>query len=395
MRLSRLLKDTKIKCDRDMEIKGLSAEINRLGKGYLFAAHQKGGGDLVTKALAKGAAAVLLPKGADPAPKGLLGLATEAANPPHSRLWSKICAAWWGGRQPSTIAAVTGTNGKTTVVSFAEQIWRSAGKKAASLGTLGLSENGDEKQARPLTTQEPFALHRDLAELAERGVSHLAMEVSSHALSQARADGVKFRLAVFTNLSPEHLDYHKTEEEYFQAKSRLFSQLLTPGGIALVNADDPYGERLLNLLEDHPCRTVSFGKKGKDLRILELGNGKNGVVCRFRHIGAEASGEKGREYDLELPLIGEFQAYNGIAALAMTTHSGVTVEQAVAALARLKPPRGRMEAVTKNIFVDYAPHPRGLGICARRPEKEKKGQKGETHRGIRLWRRAGPRQEGG
>ena len=343
MRLSELLEAAGMKFSgRDMRIMGISADETRVGSDFLFAVHKRRV-NLVGDALAKGAAAVLLPKGAKIAEKGVLAIGTDVDNPPHSKLWSRICAAWWGHKQPRWAAAVTGSNAKSSIVSFAEQIWRHCGVKGACLGTLGLS-SGQRRCDRPLTTQEPFSLHRDLATLADEGVSHLAMEASSHALVQHRLDAVRLNLGVFTNLTAEHLDYHRDLDGYFAAKARLFSQLLAKGATAIIGTDDPYGRKLARLATR--LKIVEVGRDAEDFRILAVKTTADGSSCRFAH--------GGEEYSFATRLIGDFQAVNALFALAVVTASGSDFGQALEALEWLEPLAGRMEPVADNIFVDYA-----------------------------------------
>lgn len=355
MRLSKLLEAAGMQFSgRNIQINGISADWQNIGDGFLFAAH-KHKPDLVNNALKKGAAAALLPSKSGRREKakewekaaatGLLTIATEADNPPQSTLWSDICAAWWGNKQPSFVAAVTGTNAKSSVVAFAEQIWRHCRVDAASLGTLGLSRNG-RPSPRALTTQEPFALHRDLAALADARINHLAMEASSHALAQHRLDAVRLRVGVFTNLTAEHLDYHKNLDDYFAAKQRLFSELLPSGATAIIGSDYPYGRKLATAAAKRGLKVVEVGKNAADFKILAIKTSYEGTTCRFAYGGGEYSFSNG--------LVGDFQALNALFALALVVDGDCDFNEALRALNSLKPPNGRMEPISERIFLDYA-----------------------------------------
>ena len=169
-----------------------------------------------------------------------------------------LAAAKFFSRQPSTIAAVTGTSGKTSVAAFTRQIWAALGLQAASIGTVGLVSPKGEKYGS-LTTPDPVELHRTLDALAGEGVTHLALEASSHGLDQHRLDGVRIAAGAFTNLSRDHLDYHQTIEDYLAAKLRLFDALIAPGGTAVIGVDDCYAGQVVEAakkrgLEDHDGR---------------------------------------------------------------------------------------------------------------------------------------------
>ena len=230
----------------DIEIRGLSADSRKVGPGFLFAAlpgSREDGRSYIDHAVDNGAVAVLAPTGTtlkDHEPP--VRLVTD--DNPRRRL--ALMAARFYGRQPEVVAAVTGTNGKTSVVSFTRQIWRHQGREAASLGTLGLCP-ARPGAPRSLTTPDPIELHRCLASLAEDGVEHLVMEASSHGLDQYRLDGIKITAAAFTNLSRDHLDYHGDMASYLAAKMRLFEELLAPGGTAVLNADSSVFEELVGL----------------------------------------------------------------------------------------------------------------------------------------------------
>ena len=249
----------------DVAITGLSADSRAIAPGMLFAAlpgARADGRRFIDDALARGAAAVL----ADPSLGGR-PLPVPLILDPDPRRRLALMAARFHGSQPRTVVAVTGTNGKTSVASFTRQLWQRQGLRAASLGTLGL-EGDDLAGESGLTTPDPVRLQALLAELAGRGVDHLALEASSHGLDQRRLDGVRFTAAAFTNLSRDHLDYHASPAAYFAAKRRLFAELLPEGGSAVLNADAPEYHDLAALCRDRGIDVLDFGRAGLRLRLL-------------------------------------------------------------------------------------------------------------------------------
>ncbi|WP_209427037.1 UDP-N-acetylmuramoyl-L-alanyl-D-glutamate--2,6-diaminopimelate ligase [Pararhodobacter sp. SW119] len=255
--------------------------------------------------------------------------------------------------QPDCTVAVTGTNGKTSVVSFTRQIWTSLGQSAISVGTTGIEGAWEAPLAH--TTPDAVTLHRLLAEAAAAGVTHAAMEASSHGLEQRRLDGVRLSAAGFTNLSQDHLDYHADMEAYFQAKAALFTRLLPQDAPAVVNVDCPWGLRLAGLI-DGPLIRVGAARDA-ELRILAQRYEPEGQHLRFSW--------KGATHQVHLPLVGGFQAANALVALGLVLATGSQDDAAVAALARLKGVRGRMQLAARRlngapVFVDYAHTPAAL-----------------------------------
>ncbi len=341
------------------EITGLTADSRAVKPGYLFAAlpgAKSDGRDYISDAVRHGAAAILAPSGTMH-PQGPVRL-IESAEP--RRAFALMAAAFYG-RQPETIAAVTGTSGKTSTAQFARQIWTALGKQAAALGTIGLIAPGIERYGS-LTTPDPVELHADLAMLAERGVTHVAMEASSHGLDQFRLDGVKVSAAAFTNFSRDHLDYHLDTNAYFAAKLRLFLSLLGDGGTAVLNADIPEYEPLRAVSESRGLAVLSYGQtpnhsRAPDLELVTQTPLPHGQVLDLA--------VRGRAYRVSLKLMGSFQAMNVLAALGLVLAGGEDVETAIAALEHLTGVPGRAELVgaTPNgaqVFVDYAHKPGAL-----------------------------------
>jgi UDP-N-acetylmuramoyl-L-alanyl-D-glutamate--2,6-diaminopimelate ligase len=258
--------------------------------------------------------------------------------------------------QPRIIAGVTGTNGKTSVARFASQLWSALGQKAGSLGTLGAVAPGYD-YALKHTTPDPVEVHQVLSGMVAVGTTHLAMEVSSHGLSQYRADGVNFSLAAFTNLTRDHFDYHDSFEDYYQAKRRLFTNLLPRGGTVVINTDGPFAERAVDDALNAGRRPLTVGRKGELLRLLKIEPAATGL-----RMAVEA---EGRKFDLTLPVVGGFQADNALVAAGLVMASGYGPGLVLPKLEEISAAPGRMElAAVKRlkggnagIYVDYAHTP--------------------------------------
>ncbi|MBF0168733.1 MAG: UDP-N-acetylmuramoyl-L-alanyl-D-glutamate--2,6-diaminopimelate ligase [Alphaproteobacteria bacterium] len=337
------------------QITGLTADSRQVGPGFLFAAipgSQQDGRAYIPQALAKGALAVLAPPGTE-LPQG-----AEAAliiDPEPRRALARMAALFFG-QQPETLVAVTGTNGKTSTVTFLRQIWAILGHSAASLGTLGLVGPGHEG-GESLTTPDPVALHALLAGLAKEGITHLAMEASSHGLDQFRLDGVALKAAAFTNLTRDHLDYHKDMASYLAAKARLFTELLPEGGVAVLNADIPEFETLRTMAHARRLHVIDYGHKATALRLIEAQASGEGLLLTIELLG--------KRRQAMLPIAGGFQAMNALAALGLAVATGAHAERALLALESLEAVPGRMQlAVTTSkdasVYVDYAHTPDAL-----------------------------------
>ncbi|GAO97560.1 UDP-N-acetylmuramoyl-L-alanyl-D-glutamate--2, 6-diaminopimelate ligase [Caedimonas varicaedens] len=270
--------------------------------------------------------------------------------------WAKNCSP----RQPETCVGVTGTNGKSSVVSFTRQLWEAAGLKAASLGTLGLSSLSCGVSEFPLvglTSPDPITLHECLNGLAGKEVQHLALEVSSHGLDQHRLDEVQFAAAAFMNLHHEHLDYHGSMGNYFAAKCRLFTELLPASGTAILNRDNHYGQKLGKICAERGQSILWFGRKEGDINLAHLQAHPKGLILDVSVLE--------KTVRVDIPLIGAFQAENVLAALGLVVGSGMKPEQAIEGLKHLRSVPGRMEPVGQTlsgglVFVDYAHKPYAL-----------------------------------
>jgi UDP-N-acetylmuramoyl-L-alanyl-D-glutamate--2,6-diaminopimelate ligase len=337
----------------NLDITGITADSRQVQPGFLFAA-LKGvatdGRRFAGDAIARGAVAILTD---DAAALAILGDARRQVaiftDPNPQRRLALIAARFYPHR-PETIAGVTGTNGKTSVAHFTREIWQALGRKSASLGTLGWVAAG-ERHPGALTTPDPVALHRTLSELARRGIDHAAIEASSHGLAQYRLDGITFAAAAFTNLTRDHLDYHGDMESYRAAKTRLFSDLLAPGGSAVLNADSPELPHFAALAREDGHPIISYGESdAADLRLVAREPRHDGQRIRLSLFGML--------HTVDLPLIGDFQTMNVLAALGLVTATGSDLAEAAAVLPSLTTVPGRMQLVgEKNgaaVFVDYA-----------------------------------------
>jgi UDP-N-acetylmuramoyl-L-alanyl-D-glutamate--2,6-diaminopimelate ligase len=267
-----------------------------------------------------------------------------------------LAAANFYGRQPETMVAVTGTAGKTSVASFTRQIWAFAGHPAAMIGTTGVV-SPRRNDYGSLTTPDPVSLHQLLAELADEGVTHAAMEASSHGLDQFRLDGVRLSAAAFTNLGRDHMDYHPTVEAYMAAKMRLFEALLPKGSPAVIFADDAWSQQAISVATaaGHDVRTV--GRKGNFLTLKRVEHFRHKQVAEV-HIGRDI-------FEVHIPLAGDFQIANALVAAGLAISTGVAAPVAMAALEKLQGAPGRLELVghTRDgalAYVDYAHKPDAL-----------------------------------
>ncbi|WP_414897260.1 UDP-N-acetylmuramoyl-L-alanyl-D-glutamate--2,6-diaminopimelate ligase [Rhodovulum sp. YEN HP10] len=354
---------------RNVHITGLSVDSRDTKPGHLFAAMpgtRAHGAEFVPFALRMGAAAVLTDRaGARIAAEALAGsdAALVVAEDPRQAL--ACAAALFYGAQPATMVAVTGTAGKTSVASFTRQIWAGLGRASCNLGTMGVQ--GAYQAPLSHTTPEPIMLHRLLAEMAGVGVTHAAMEASSHGLEQRRLDGVALKAAAFTNFSQDHLDYHAGFDEYFAAKAGLFDRVLPEDGTAVINIDDARGAQMLGHARARGQTILTVGRAEEaDLRILAQRYDATGQDLRFAWEGVAQQ--------VRLDLIGGFQAENVLAAAGLAIAAGEAPRQVFAALPELATVRGRMElAATRangaTVFVDYSHKPGALAaaIASLRP----------------------------
>jgi UDP-N-acetylmuramoyl-L-alanyl-D-glutamate--2,6-diaminopimelate ligase len=336
-----------------IEIAGVAADSRKIKKGFLFVAisgAKADGAHFARQAAAAGAVAVA----AELRPDGLPDAVTFAPVK-NARRALALAAAKIFSRQPQTIAAVTGTSGKTSVAAFTRQIWSALGQQAASIGTIGVVSPKGEHYGS-LTTPDPVDLHRTLDQLASEGITHLALEASSHGLDQHRLDGVRIAAGAFTNLSRDHLDYHPTIEAYLAAKLRLFEALIVPGGTAVIGVDDCYAGPVVEAARKRGLKIMTVGEHGDDIKL------SGGTIEGFAQVVAITHG--GRTYKVRLPLVGAFQVQNATIAAGLAIATGSEPGRVFAALEKLTGAKGRLElAGTHNgapVFIDYAHKPDAL-----------------------------------
>ncbi len=337
----------------DRDIAGLARDSRHVREGFLFAAltgEHDDGRRFITDAINKGAKALLVAPGTE-VPEGI----SVIAHPEPRNILAQLAARFYP-IQPATMAAVTGTSGKTSTVQFLRQIWQRLGHKSASIGTLGIIADGFEKSGS-LTTPDSITLHQDLQMLAkDKHITHVAMEASSHGLDQLRLDAVKLKLAAFTNFSRDHLDYHKTMEEYLAAKLRLFSDLLPASGVAVLNKDIAEFEMLAATVKKHGSKLLTYGMKDADVTLLAQKPVTGGQELTYSIMG--------KNWQSFIPLAGTFQAANVTCAAALALASGEDTAKIMDTLPKLEGVRGRLEYIGAHqggaVYVDYAHKPDAL-----------------------------------
>lgn len=339
----------------ELDITGLTADSREVRPGYLFAAlpgSVMDGTKFIPSALEKGASAILMADDREVViPDGIAVI--KVSNP---RKFLAVFASRFYGKQPDVCVAVTGTNGKTSVASFVRQIWRGLGYQAASLGTIGLVTSS-ENVTSTHTTPEPVALHKMLSHLAEDGIDHLAVEASSHGLQQSRLDGVLLKAGAFTNISRDHLDYHKTFEDYFNQKKRLFSELLPDGAAAVIDMDAEGAKDIVDIASRRGLIIAGVGRKGDTIQLTDV------VLDGYAQKLTLLYG--GTEYKVHLPLVGDFQVSNALVAAALCLTQGDSPSCVFQQLEDLEGARGRLEFAGETaqgapVFIDYAHTPDAL-----------------------------------
>jgi UDP-N-acetylmuramoyl-L-alanyl-D-glutamate--2,6-diaminopimelate ligase len=355
MKLSELLTDSAALDARigATEVTGVTADSRTVKPGDVFVAvpgTKADGLGFAAQALAAGAAAIVAEQAPPALPAG--AVLVKVGN---ARRALALAAARLYPRQPAVIAAVTGTSGKTSVAAFTRQIWSALGHQAASIGTIGVVTPKRETYGS-LTTPDPVALHRTLSELAAEGITHLAIEASSHGLDQHRLDGVRVAAGAFTNLTRDHLDYHPSVEAYLAAKLRLFEDLVVAGGAAVVDVDHEHSDEAVAAAKARGLRLITVGRNGDGIRLVDV------AIDGFAQWLTLAHG--GKTYRVRLPLVGGFQVENALIAAGLAIATGGEPSAAFAALATLKGAKGRLDRVGEKdgapIFVDYAHKPDAL-----------------------------------
>jgi UDP-N-acetylmuramoyl-L-alanyl-D-glutamate--2,6-diaminopimelate ligase len=353
-----------------VEVSGIAFDSRAVKPGELFfalAGSKSDGARFIDQAIASGAIAIA----GDRSPQRTCSVPFVAT--PNPRRALALAAAKFYPRQPATIAAVTGTSGKTSVAAFTRQIWQRLGLESASVGTIGLV-SPNRTIYGSLTTPDPIALHRQLDEIAREGVTHLALEASSHGLDQYRLDGVRVAAGGFTNLSRDHMDYHPDVKHYLAAKLRLFRDLVATDGAAVVSTDDDYSQAVIDAARIRGLRIVTVGRAadgaGEGIRLLEAVIDGQAQKLTLKH--------RGQRLAVRLPMVGEFQIENALVASGLAIATGSEPEAVFAQLEFLEGAKGRLERVAERngalIFIDYAHKPDALAkaLQALRPYARRK-----------------------
>jgi UDP-N-acetylmuramoyl-L-alanyl-D-glutamate--2,6-diaminopimelate ligase len=334
-----------------IEVAGLTMDSRKVKRGDVFVAvpgTEADGLEFAAQAASAGAAAIV----GERAPPASSAVFVKVDN---ARRALALAAARFYPRQPRTIAAVTGTSGKTSVAAFTRQIWAALGHQAASIGTVGVVTPTREVYGS-LTTPDPVALHRTLSELADEGITHLALEASSHGLDQHRLDGVRIAAGGFTNLSRDHLDYHPSVEAYLAAKLRLFEALVVDAGTAVIDVDHEHSGAVVAAARNRGLRLMTVGENGDGIRLVKTAIDGFNQSMTVEHAG--------KAHAVRLPLVGAFQIENALVAAGLAIATGGRPERVFAALGSLKGAKGRLDLVGHRngapVFVDYAHKPDAL-----------------------------------
>jgi UDP-N-acetylmuramoyl-L-alanyl-D-glutamate--2,6-diaminopimelate ligase len=350
--------------DNDSEVSGFAIDHRKVTKGNVFGAFAGAvfnGEDFIPAAVERGAVAVVA------RPEARVSDAVHLADARPRRLFAQMASKYFGP-YPETVIAVTGTNGKTSTVEMTRQIWRMLGHRSASIGTLGVTTSDDQVKTG-LTTPDIVTFLSNMAGLKRMGISHVAYEASSHGLDQYRAEGVPLAAAAFTNFSRDHLDYHPSMDAYFEAKMRLFDEVVERGRAAVVWTDDAKSREVIERATKRGLDVLTVGRKGETIRLVEQAPSPLGQTLTLEH--------EGKPHRLSLPLIGAYQASNVMTAAALVLATGGEWRDVFSAMGRVAPVRGRLERAVISragapVYVDYAHTPDALeaAIAALRPHVE-------------------------
>ena len=350
--------------DSDSEVTGFALDHRKVARGSVFGAFRGAvfnGEDFIPQAVDRGAAAVVA------RPEAVVEKAPHLADAEPRRLFAELAGKFYAP-YPETVVAVTGTNGKTSTVEMTRQIWRMSGHRSASIGTLGVTTSDDQVKTG-LTTPDIVTFLSNMAGLKRMGMTHVAYEASSHGLDQHRSEGVPLAAAAFTNFSRDHLDYHQTMEEYFEAKMRLFERLLPAGKPAVIWTDDPKSDEVIERAKHAGHEVLTVGRKGETIRLAEQTPTALGQTLMLEH--------GGKTHRLALPLIGAYQAANVLTAAGLVLATGGEWADTFSSMQRVAPVRGRLEraVITAGgapVYIDYAHTPDALeaAIAALRPHVE-------------------------
>ena len=347
--------------ESDSRVTGFAIDHRKVAPGSIFGAFKGAvfnGEDFIGKAVDRGAVAVVA------RPEAPVDRVPHLVDPVPRRRFAELAAKFYAP-YPETVVAVTGTNGKTSTVEMTRQIWRMGGQRSASIGTLGVTTSDDQVKTG-LTTPDIVTFLNNMAGLKRLGMTHVAYEASSHGLDQHRAEGVPLAAAAFTNFSRDHLDYHETMDAYFEAKMRLFEQLLPAGKPVIVWTDDPKSDEVIDRATRAGHEVLTIGRKGRAIRLVEQSPSPLGQNLMLER--------DGKNYRLALPLIGAYQAANVLTAAGLVLATGGEWNDTFSAMQRVAPVRGRLERAVISragvpVYVDYAHTPDALeaAIAALRP----------------------------
>jgi UDP-N-acetylmuramoyl-L-alanyl-D-glutamate--2,6-diaminopimelate ligase len=345
----------------DVEVTGFALDHRQVAPGNVFGAFagaRFNGEDYIAEAITRGAVAVVA------RPQAAVAGAAHIASDQPRKTFAELAARFFAPF-PDTIVAVTGTNGKTSTVEMARQLWRMAGHRSASIGTLGVT-TADEQVRTGLTSPDIVTFLSNMAGMRRLGISHVAYEASSHGLDQYRAEGVPVRAAAFTNFSRDHLDYHVGMEAYFAAKRRLFDEVVAVGGAAVIWADDPRSDEVVARATERGLKVLTVGERGEFIRLVSRRSTALGQQLVLSHAG--------QQHKLNLPLIGAYQVANVLVAAGLVLATGGEWAATLLGMGRVAPVSGRLERAVISrdgapVYVDYAHTPDAIeaAIAALRP----------------------------
>lgn len=332
-----------------LDIESLCLDSRKVGQGSLFFAlkgSEQDGTKFCEAGLKAGASVIVVHDGYESPNAEIEKRVIRSENPRHDL--SQMAARFYE-HQPAHIAAVTGTNGKTSTAWFCYQIWEKLGLPSAFLGTLGFYSKALVIPGK-LTTPDAITLHEVLTKAKKAGVDHMAIEASSHGLDQYRLHGARVSYAAYTNLTPDHLDYHRDMDDYFAAKQRLFTDFSGSLKISLINKDDSRSASLVQLCRDQSIQVQTYGGQGADFYVSRISPDRMGILIDFHYQGDQRT--------VLLPCFGDFQAYNLMAAIGICMASGYSLDEILAVIPQIEPVPGRMEPIMSHngsrIIVDYA-----------------------------------------
>ena len=350
--------------DSDSEVTGFAIDHRKVARGSVFGAFKGAvfdGEDFIGDAVKRGAVAVVA------RPEAQVEQVPHLADERPRRLFAKLAARFFAP-YPDVVVAVTGTNGKTSTVEMTRQMWRMMGHRSASIGTLGVTTSDDQVKTG-LTTPDIVTFLQNMAGLKKLGISHVAYEASSHGLDQSRAEGIPLKAAAFTNFSRDHLDYHRSMEAYFEAKMRLFDELLPPDATAVVWTDDPKSDEVIERVRRRGSKLMTVGRRGETIQLTEQIPTPLGQTLMLSNAG--------KTHRLALPLIGAYQAANVLVSAGLVLATGGSFDAVFSAMQRVAPVRGRLERAVISragvpVYVDYAHTADALeaAIAALRPHVE-------------------------